>query len=339
MEIKNNLPLVSVVIPAYNHEHYVQSSIKSIISQTYKNIELLILNDGSTDSTWKKICETEEECKKRFSRFVFWNQSNAGVCATLNNLLDNVRGDYVYIIASDDYALPNAVSELEDFLSKNEDYALCVGDNGIMDSDGKKCYWDKDRNIVYDKEKASFLTFASFLQKIYGFSFLSDKFGSFEEIRKGNHIPNGYLIRKKVFDTFRYSKNAPLEDWSLMLYISKFYKLKYLDKILFMYRWHSTNTAKDNEKMTKMSNKTRIFDRHMSKCIALNSLNKNVRLVFENEVRKKGTEKLSLKIYKKTKLFFFTSIFLLSQIPLIHLAFSSKRKEMILERIFLLADF
>ena len=50
-------PLVSVIIPAYNHENYIQEAIKSIIAQTYKNIELIILDDGSKDSTWQKIQE------------------------------------------------------------------------------------------------------------------------------------------------------------------------------------------------------------------------------------------------------------------------------------------
>ena len=49
--------LVSVIIPAYNHEQYIQESIKSVINQTYQNIELVVIDDGSKDSTWQKICE------------------------------------------------------------------------------------------------------------------------------------------------------------------------------------------------------------------------------------------------------------------------------------------
>ena len=57
-----NKSLVSVLIPAYDHEKYVQETIKSIINQTYQNIELIIVDDGSKDSTWQKIQEMREEC-------------------------------------------------------------------------------------------------------------------------------------------------------------------------------------------------------------------------------------------------------------------------------------
>ena len=61
--------LISVLMPAYNHENFVQDAIKSVISQNYKNVELLIIDDGSNDSTFEKIMELEEECKKIFKNF------------------------------------------------------------------------------------------------------------------------------------------------------------------------------------------------------------------------------------------------------------------------------
>lgn len=68
--------LVSVLIPAYNHEKYVQGAIKSIINQTYQNIELIIVDDGSKGSTWQKIQELKEECEKRFVRVHFETKQN-----------------------------------------------------------------------------------------------------------------------------------------------------------------------------------------------------------------------------------------------------------------------
>ena len=62
--------LVSVIISAYNHERYIQETIQSIIQQTYQNIELIIIDDGSQDKTWKKILEMEKVCQQRFSRVV-----------------------------------------------------------------------------------------------------------------------------------------------------------------------------------------------------------------------------------------------------------------------------
>ena len=60
-------PLVSIIIPAYNHENYIQECFDSIINQTYQNIELILLNDGSKDSTHSKILEYEDKLKERFT--------------------------------------------------------------------------------------------------------------------------------------------------------------------------------------------------------------------------------------------------------------------------------
>ena len=64
-------PLVSIVIPAYNHEKYIKETIKSLINQTYKNLELIVIDDGSTDSTFEKLQELKQECEERFVRVVF----------------------------------------------------------------------------------------------------------------------------------------------------------------------------------------------------------------------------------------------------------------------------
>lgn len=251
------LPLISVTIPAYNHEKYIQETIKSIINQTYPNLELIIIDDGSTDSTWQKTEEMRELCEKRFTKTVFLQQENQGTCETLNKLCQLTQGEYIFDIASDDALKPNAISTLYEFLSQNPDYALAVGDNEIIDENSKICYWDNNRNIVYDKTNAKFSTFGNFLKKQRNFDFESDKFGSYETLYTGNYIPNGYLIRKSIFEkTGYFTKEAPLEDWWLMLQISKYAKFKYINQILYSYRWHSTNTIKNNEKMLAYTLKT-----------------------------------------------------------------------------------
>ena len=64
--MNSSLPLVSVIIPAYNHEKYVQETISSIIKQTYQNLELIVIDDGSTDNTWQEINNLKGICEKRF---------------------------------------------------------------------------------------------------------------------------------------------------------------------------------------------------------------------------------------------------------------------------------
>lgn len=257
--------LVSVIIPAYNHENYIQETIESIINQTYKNIELIVIDDGSKDSTFDKIQELKEVCEKRFSRVHFETKQNEGTCKTLNKLLSLAKGEYIYLIASDDLAKPNAISTMFEFLNSNKDYGLAVGKNELIDSNSEKIYWGKDRQTVRDKNLSVYETLDEFLSDLRGFDFNSDRFGKYSELLENeNHIPNGYLIRREILDLCgRFSPKAPLEDYFLMLQLSKYTKFKFIDEILFSYRWHETNTMHDGKKIGKYTKKTKKYEKIM----------------------------------------------------------------------------
>jgi len=229
----------------------VQETLRSVITQTYPNIELIVANDGSADSTHEKIVAMLPPCRERFRRVEYINKANEGFIKTLNLCLSMVRGDYIYIIASDDLAAPSAVEVLHDFLCRNAEYGLVVGDNAIIDANGIRCYWGRKREIIYEKEKAFAVTFADYLRKFRPeIDFTGPSFGTYESLLGGNHVPNGYLIRKLIIDRFGgYSEQAPLDDWYLMLQISKYSKLKFIDQILFYYRWHATNTIRQRGKI------------------------------------------------------------------------------------------
>ena len=92
---QDNMPLVTAVIPVYNHEKYVVESIRSILNQTYQNIELIVINDGSKDRSHQMILPLVEECRQRFVRFEYINRENIGLTATLNQALAWATGDYL----------------------------------------------------------------------------------------------------------------------------------------------------------------------------------------------------------------------------------------------------
>lgn len=258
----NTNDLVSVVIPAYNHERYIQETIKAIINQTYENIELIIINDGSTDSTYEKIEEMQDICQKRFSRFLVKNQKNQGLCKIMNTTITLSNGGYIYFIASDDIPAPIAIEKLHEFLSQHEDFALAVGENKLIDSESKQCYWDINKNIVYNIDEAFYYSYSDFLMKwATNINFFSEEFGSYPLLLKGNHVPNGSLIRKSIFEkTGPYREEIPLEDYYMMLQIAKYSKMKYIPKTLFYYRWHSNNSIKQAEKMSKYNKQTRRYE-------------------------------------------------------------------------------
>ena len=111
-------PLVSVVLPVYNGETYLKESIDSIISQTYTNFELLIINDGSTDKS-EEICLSYNDDR---IKYIF--QKNEGLAETLNNALTLCKGKYIARQDQDDISYKNRFQKQVDFLEKNESIVL-----------------------------------------------------------------------------------------------------------------------------------------------------------------------------------------------------------------------
>lgn len=313
--MSNKKPLVSVCIPAYNHEKHVTDCIKSIIAQTYKNIEILIIDDGSHDNTTKKILKLIPEMEKRFSFVFFQTQKNEGTCRTINKLYDKAHGKYIYHIASDDVAKPKAIETLVKFLESNHEYALVVGDNEIIDSRGKRTFWDTERNNVYKKTNAAYYTFGDFLKsQNKHVDFNSDQFGSYSTLFNCNYIPNGYLIRREIFDkTGPFTTDAPLEDWWFMLQISKYAKMKYIDQILFSYRWHGANTITRVEYMNNIYNKTAHYEWEKLKHSDFSEMLPDVKKVFKHKMHREFIHKYIYHRYRngnlvKFKLFGFIKI-------------------------------
>lgn len=108
--------LVSIIVPVYNREKFIQICIESLQMQTYKDIEIIIVDDGSTDKTYaicKKMAEED-------SRIILVKQENAGAGEARNTGLDIAKGDYYVFIDSDDYLIPEAVEILVNSLKKTD---------------------------------------------------------------------------------------------------------------------------------------------------------------------------------------------------------------------------
>lgn len=112
-------PLISIIVPAYNAEKYIHRCIDSILSQTFIDFELLIINDGSTDGT-KKICD---EYASNDHRIRVFHKKNGGVSSARNHGLDNARGEWIVFVDADDYIPEDALSNMVS-ISKNDD-CLC----------------------------------------------------------------------------------------------------------------------------------------------------------------------------------------------------------------------
>lgn len=112
-------PLVSIVIPVYNKEDYLNKAISSVINQSYKNIEFIVINDGSTDNSPSII----EEWTKKDDRIIYIKQENKGVSFTRNKGMDLATGDYIFFFDADDYLDRDAIKNLVD-IARNKNYDI-----------------------------------------------------------------------------------------------------------------------------------------------------------------------------------------------------------------------
>jgi alpha-1,3-rhamnosyltransferase len=241
----SNSPLVSVLIPAFNHERYVQETIGSIIAQTYPRLELIIINDGSSDSTHQKIKEIEPACKARFSHYTYVLKENQGVATSLNIGIRLATGTHMFFLASDDRVEPHAVSVLLHSINRlDERYALACGDADYIDATGRKVYLDFLGCIRHTPHARFFSSFLEFRTRVRNdFDFKGSDFGSYESFLGGNYIPVGLLVKRRaLLDVGLFDERIPIEDLDMWLKLSKKYKMKYIHDTLSHYRLHGLNT-------------------------------------------------------------------------------------------------
>ena len=170
---------ISIIVPIYNVEKYLSSALDSVVNQTYKNLEVLLIDDGSTDNS----SEIAEKYVKKDSRFILLHQKNQGLSGARNTGLEKASGKYIMFLDSDDFFDPNACESLYKCIEKtNADYA--IGNYTNTGEDGtkwKEPVFDKNkfksfRLSIKDYENSFFIMNSGVWNKIFRKSFL-DKLG------------------------------------------------------------------------------------------------------------------------------------------------------------------
>ncbi|WP_175577743.1 glycosyltransferase family 2 protein [Mongoliimonas terrestris] len=131
-----SLPLVSVLVPAYNHSAYVAECLDSILSDGYPNLEVLVLDDGSADGTYEVAAAWRDAHPDAFHRFVLERQANQGVNTTLNRLIRMASGSHVALLGSDDRLLPGGIAARIAALRHNPQWRAVFGDCELIDGSG-----------------------------------------------------------------------------------------------------------------------------------------------------------------------------------------------------------
>lgn len=127
--------MVSLIVPCYNSEAFIDRCIDSILAQTFRDIELILVNDGSTDLTHERIEARRGDIEAVLSKFVYIRQENQGVGAACSNAFSRASGEYLALLDADDLLLPDSVKRRVEFLEANPDCAV-VRSNGYYVKEG-----------------------------------------------------------------------------------------------------------------------------------------------------------------------------------------------------------
>ena len=225
----NNAPLVTVVVVSYNHEKYIEECILSIIAQDYSNIELVVVDDCSTDATFK----IAKELAKKYEFSAYRNPCNLGLVKTLNNTLKNhVSGDYFTFLASDDVMTEKSIYLRVKMLLEDTHASAVFGDSVLIDTDSR----------VIRKP------YNYFMKMIRRFNARNL---SLNKILTYNLVPAGSLMIKvsDMFDIGLYDCGVFIEDFTIIVKLLMHgKKFKYCQKDLYKYRYHYSS-----DKMTVLA--------------------------------------------------------------------------------------
>ena len=202
-----NNPKISVLMPVYNAEKFLKEAIDSILNQTFKDFEFLIINDGSTDNS-KKIILSYNDKRIRY----FENNKNLGVAGTLNKGLRLARTELIARMDADDISLPNRFELQYKEMQRGKKIAVLASNYDVVDEKGKFLYTER---------------YAKSLEEIYYTLQFQDCLGH----------PTVMFRKHIILDIFNgYDKNHESEDYDLWLRISSKYKISKINTSLLKLR-------------------------------------------------------------------------------------------------------
>lgn len=126
--MNNTLPKVSLITPCYNGENYVRPFLDSLLGQTYQNVELIFVNDGSSDKTEEVFMEYKPRLEQKGWEVIYINQPNAGQAAAINKGLEIFTGDYLICPDSDDILYPEHIAEKVAYMEKHPQFGMAYCD-------------------------------------------------------------------------------------------------------------------------------------------------------------------------------------------------------------------
>ncbi len=229
VEKQTETPLISIVVPVYNHEKFVRKTLDSVLEDGYGNKELVIIDDGSSDRSKDIVEEWIKENENRIA-VKFKSRENRGLTRTLNELIDWAEGEFITILASDDYLLPGGLEKRLNYLREHPEKLAVFGDCIVIDEEGNKIY-DSGLSELHRARKKN----------------LFSPDGIKREFILRWSVPGPVLmVRKEIYDVIgRYDETLHVEDWDFYLRMAAREVIGFIDEKVAAYRWFDRNVSKE----------------------------------------------------------------------------------------------
>ena len=239
--IKDNHPLTSIIVPSYNHEKYIIDCLDSIKEDEYPNKQLIIIDDGSTDTSVRLINDWVKLNRSDSLEIYFRSRENKGLCFTLNELVQIANGKYIIILASDDMLIKNTILPRVLYLEQNPNKLVLVSDAIVVDQN----------NIT---QFSSMLTDFHSVDKT---NYHNEQL-LLDEIVFNFSISGAVVIANKYIYNLigKYPENLKAEDLYFYIKCACINKISFFDLKVSKYRLHVTNTSGFNPSLTKTIIKT-----------------------------------------------------------------------------------
>ena len=231
-------PLVSVLIPAFNHERFVRRSLDSVLEDPYPAKELIVIDDGSTDRTGALIADwVATHCMDIPIEYV--QRENRGIAATLNELAARANGEFLRPGASDDYLLPGGLAAQVSYLQEHPGKGAVIGDSIVVDQHDRKLH-DSGMCDLHGADKSLYRSDDGIRRAVI------------RQWAVGGPVA---LIRKRALDTVdRWSEGLRIEDWDLFLRLAARDALGFIDVSVCAYRMHGANLSRTRHLETRLGN-------------------------------------------------------------------------------------
>jgi glycosyltransferase involved in cell wall biosynthesis len=242
------MPGISVIIPTYNSAHYLGEAIKSVLAQTYKDLEIIVIDDGSTDNT-KEIVKTYAD------RIIFLQQANSGPAKARNFGIQKSSGEFVAFLDADDVWYPEKLERQMEMFLKNPQYGLIHSDALIRTVDNSQ----PDRLwFDFKRRNKSGMVFSDLLAECF-------------------IILSSAIIRRQCLEeTGCFDENVvPWEGYDLWLRVTYSYPIGFVNAPLFVRRLHSSNLFYSNFLYENLS-LIKIMEKWEEKTLSLSKTDKEI---------------------------------------------------------------